>query len=278
MTIIPAWGDAFIPERMAPAPSLGALGATTRAEAYGDGRGRGVRVAIVDSGVDASHPAVGTVAGGAVVELDPSSPTGVRLVDGPHDDLFGHGTACAGIVRELAPEVDVFSVRVLGAKLTGRAYVFAAGLEWCIDHGMDVVNLSLSTVNDDWYAGFHELCDAAANAGIVVVAAMNNVRKPSYPSEFSSVLSVAAMPGQDREVFACNPRPPAEWGAPGIDVDVPWLDGSTIRSTGNSYAAPVIAGHVARIKAAHPGLATWQVRAVLAALASNRDGATAKPS
>lgn len=269
MTIIPAWGDSFIPERLPVAPDLGLTEPITRAWAYGDGRGGGVKVAVVDSGVDGSHPAVGGVAGGVVVEPDAGSPTGVRLVEGPHDDLFGHGTACAGIIRGLAPDVELFSVRVLGSKLTGRAYVFAAGLGWCIDNGMHVVNLSLSTVNDDWFAGLHELCDLAAHAGIVVVAAMNNVRKASYPSEFSSVLSVAAMPGQDPERFACNPRPPAEWGAPGIDVDVPWLGGSTIRSTGNSYAAPVIAGHAARILGAHPGYATWQVRTVLAALAAN---------
>ena len=269
MTIIPAWGDSFIPERLPVAPSLELAEPITRAWAYGDGRGGGVRVAVVDSGVDGAHPAVGGVAGGVAVEADASTPTGVRLDEGPHEDIFGHGTACAGILRGLAPDVELFSVRVLGSKLTGRAYVFAAGLEWCIEHDMNVVNLSLSTVSEDWYAGFHELCDLAANAGIVVVAAMNNVRKPSYPSEFSSVLSVAAMPGHDRERFACNPRPPAEWGAPGIDVEVPWLDGSTIRSTGNSYAAPVISAHAARVLGAHPGYATWQVRTVLAALAAN---------
>lgn len=267
MTIIPAWGDTFIPERAVVAPSFDLP--MTREWAYGDGRGRGVRVAVVDSGVDASHPAVGHVAGGAVVDVDPSDPRGVRIDEVPHDDLFGHGTACAGIIRQLAPDVELYSVRVLGARLTGRAYVFAAGLEWCIENGMQVVNMSMSTLNESWYAGFHELCDMAANAGIVLVAAMNNVRKPSYPSEFSSVMSVAAMPGDDREVVACNPRPPAEWGAAGIQVDVPWLDGSTIRSTGNSYAAPVVAGHVARIVATHPGLATWQVRTVLAGLAAN---------
>lgn len=269
MTIIPAWGDTFIPERLPDAPGLGMREPITREWAFGDERGRGVRVAVVDSGIDANHPAVGTVSGGAVLEADASSPTGVRIREEPHDDVFGHGTACAGIIRSLAPDVELFSVRVLGAKLTGRAYVFAAGLEWCIENGMNVVNLSLSTMNDDWYAGFHELCDIAANAGTIVVAAMNNVRKPSYPSEFSSVLSVAAMVGHDREQFACNPRPPAEWGAPGINVDVPWLGGETIRSTGNSYAAPVIAGHAARVLGAHPGFTTWQVRTVLAAVASN---------
>ena len=267
MSFVPAWGSAFLPETLTAGPR--AIVPSDRAWAYGDAAGRGVRVAVVDSGVDATHPAVGGVAGGVVVEVDDDAPTGTRLVEGPHDDLFGHGTACAGIIREVAPEVELYSVRVLGARLTGRAYVFARGLEWCIDNGMDVVNLSLSTTNDDWYAGFHELCDAAAYAGIVVCAALNNQRKPSYPGEFSSVFSVAAMPGRDRERFACNARPPAEWGAPGIDVEVAWTGGRSIRSTGNSFATPVIAAHAARVKAAHPGITPWQVRTVLAALGVN---------
>jgi subtilisin family serine protease len=267
MSFVPAWAEAFLPETLTPGPA--AMLPIDRQWAYGDGSGRGVRVAVVDSGVDANHAAVGHVAGGAVLEPDSEARDGVRLVEEPHDDLYGHGTACAAIVRELAPEVELYSVRVLGARLTGRAYVFARGLEWCIDNGMDVVNLSLSTTNDDWYAGFHELCDLAAYAGIVLVAALNNERKASYPSEFSSVFSVAAMPGQDREQFACNAKPPAEWGAPGIDVEVAWSEGKTIRSVGNSFAAPVIAGHAARVIGTHPGITPWQVRTVLAALAMN---------
>ncbi|HEX9260109.1 MAG TPA: S8 family serine peptidase, partial [Acidimicrobiales bacterium] len=72
------------------------------------------------------------------------------------------------------------------------------------------------------------------------------------------------------EAITCNPRPPAEWGAPGIEVEVPWLDGGTIVATGNSFAAPVIAGHVARIVGAHPGITPFQAKTVLAALAANR--------
>jgi subtilisin family serine protease len=269
LSFVPAWADAFSPERLGPGPPLGLPHAITRGWACGDGRAAGVRVAIVDSGIDATHPAVGDVAGGVVVEFDSDATTGTRLEERSHDDLFGHGTACAGIIRALAPAADLFSVRVLGARLTGRAQVFARGLEWCVDNGMDVVNLSLSTTNDDWYGPLHELCDLAAFAGVVVVSALNNERKASYPSEFSSVLSVAAMPGQDRERFACNPAPPAEWGAPGIDVEVPWTGGRTIRSTGNSFAAPVITGHVARIVGAHPGITPWQVKTILAALAAN---------
>lgn len=269
MSFIPAWADAFVPERLKPGPPIAFPRAISRKWAYGNGLGTGVKVAVVDSGVDVNHPAVGSLAGGAVLEPDEEGLNGVRVSEREHEDLFGHGTACAGIIRSLAPDVELYSVRVLGAKLTGRAYVVARGIEWCLEQHVDVINLSLSTGNDDWFGGFHELCDEAAYAGVVIVGALNNARRASYPSEFSSVMSVAAMPGHDREVFACNPEPPAEWGAPGIDVEVPWLDGRTLVTTGNSFAAPIIAGHVARILGAHPGLMPWQVRTILAALAVN---------
>lgn len=269
MNILPAWSEAFTPDRILPAPFVAHGGAGDRTWAYGDGRGTGVRVAVVDSGIDADHPAVGGVAGGVVVEPDRDAPGGARIIEGPHGDLFGHATACAAIIRSLAPDVELYSVRVLGARLTGRAHVFARGLEWCIDNGMHVVNLSLSSTNDDWYAGFHDLCDLAARRNMVLVCALNNERKASYPAEFSSVLSVAATAGTDPEVFQRNPSPPAEWGAPGIDVDVAWAGGGSITTTGNSFASPVIAAHAARILATHPGIAPFQVKAVLAALAEN---------
>ena len=175
----------------------------------------------------------------------------------------------AGIIRALAPDVELYSARVLGAALTGKAHVFARGLAWAIAHDLHVINLSLSTTNDDWYGAFHELADRAAFKRAMVVGALSNETKASYPTEFSSVFSVAAREGTDPERFAYNPDPPAEWGAPGIDVDVAWLDGTTIRATGNSFAAPHISGLVARVLAKHPGLTPFQMKTVLAALADN---------
>ncbi|MGZ4682220.1 MAG: hypothetical protein ACXWBN_16815 [Acidimicrobiales bacterium] len=103
---------------------------------------------------------------------------------------------------------------------------------------------------------------------------MKNQRKLTIPSQFSSVFSVACHPGLDPESFSCNPAPPAEWGAPGLGVEVPWLGGGSIVATGNSFAAPHIAGHLARLLGNHSGLTNWQARTVLAALADNapKDG------
>jgi len=91
--------------------------------------------------------------------------------------------------RSLAPEVELISVRVLGASLKGSAGVFATGVEWCIDNGIDVANLSLSTTNERWAETFHELLDAATFRRMLVVSAMANERKRTIPSEFHMALA-----------------------------------------------------------------------------------------
>jgi subtilisin len=226
-------------------------------------------VAVVDSGVDGDHPKVGHVEQYMAIERDDSTESGVRLIPGIHQDLYGHGTACAAIIRQLAPEVELVSVRVLRDDLKGSVGAFASGVEWCIEEGVDIINLSMSTASDRWSETFWDLVDLATYKGVLLVSAMNNERKRSIPSEFAGVFSVACAPGTDPEAVWCNPNGPAEWGAAGIDVDVAWLNGSTIRTTGNSFAAPVVAGHLARIVATHRGLRPWQAKAVLAQLAVN---------
>jgi len=228
-----------------------------------------VRVAVVDSGVDSEHPMVGRVDQYIAVDRDDSSETGISFVPGPHADLFGHGTACAAIIRQLAPDVELVSVRVLKEDLKGSAAAFADAVDWCIEQRVDIINLSMSTASERWADTFWELVDHATYRGVLLVAAMNNERKRTIPSELAGVFSVACGPGTDRERVWCNPAGPAEWGAAGIDVDVAWLNGATMRMTGNSFAAPVVAGHLARILATHPGTRPWQAKTVLAQLAEN---------
>ena len=116
--------------------------------AWGGASGAGVTVAVVDSGVDAAHPDVGTVGRAIALQWDQETEE-VVSAEGPHEDLFGHGTACAGIIRRAAPDAAIWSVRVLGSRLTGKGVVFAAGLRWAIKEGARVVNLSLSTGRED---------------------------------------------------------------------------------------------------------------------------------
>lgn len=263
---LPAWSEAFAPDRLGPTRPLGVP--ITREWAWGGSTGRGVRVAVIDSGIDGDHPRVGGISGGAALEYDPDAPDGVRVEEGPHEDLFGHGTACASVIRALAPDCELYSVRVLGRRLTGKGLVFAAGLRWAIDAGMDVVNLSLSSSRPALFGLFHEIADDAYFRRVLLVSAVNNAPGESYPSLFSSVCSVAARP-EVGPGFSYNPEPPVEFGAAGVDVDVAWADGGSITATGNSFAAPVIAGYAALVLAKHPGLTPFQVKTVLQATADN---------
>ncbi len=244
----------------------------TKEWAWGGASGAGIEVAVVDSGVDPAHPAVGSVETAIALSWDNDADE-VRFVEGAHDDLYGHGTACAGIIRRAAPDARIMSVRVLGERLTGKGLVFAAGLRWAIEHGARVINLSLSTGREDYFGLFHEIADEAAFAGVVLVCATNNVPAPTYPGQFSSVISVAAHDGQDPFSIDANPSPPVDFGAPGMDVEVPWLNGGTIVSTGNSFAAPHVCGLVARMLSKHPHLRPYDVKTVLRAVSTNAQGA-----
>jgi subtilisin len=265
----PAWSEQFDPGTLRPVTPLPLAEAITREWAFGTSTGEGVDVAIVDSGVEADHPDVGGLASSVALSYDAGAPDQVRVEEGPHEDLFGHGTAIAGIVRALAPGCRLHSVRVLGDRLTGRGPVFAAGLRWAVEHGMHVVNLSLSTGKDEYHGLFHDLADEAYFRGTSLVCAVNNAPVASFPSQYAAVLSVAAHLGRDPERFDYNPDPPVEFGAPGIDVEVAWRGGTRLVATGNSFAAPHITGLVARLLGNHPGLTPFQVKTVLHALADN---------
>lgn len=271
-TMLPAWSEAFSPVSLRSIAVSGPLGDITREWAWGGSAGRGVRVAVVDSGIDADHPELGgCVRGGVAVEYDPDAETRVRIeADHPPRDLSGHGTACAGIIHGLAPEAEIYSVRVLGRDLRGKAFQFAGGLRWAIDNDMRVINLSLSTSREEYYGLFHKLTDDAYFKNVILVSAVNNIPAPSYPSLYSSVVSVAAHPGQDPFVYYYNPSPPVEFGAPGIDIEVAWMGGQYSVVTGNSFAAPHIAGLAALVLAAHPELTPFELKTVLMACASNR--------
>ena len=252
---------------MAPVPALPFEGG--RAWALEGSTGAGVKVAILDSGVDADHPRVGGIAGAVAFEPDDDAPLGFRRIEGPHEDLVGHGTACAGIIRALAPDAEIYSVRVLGSNLKGRGALLRAGIAWALENDMAVANLSLSSRSGAMFGPLHESADAAYFGGTVLVSAANNVPGPTYPSQYASVVSVAARVGDDAAAVATNPRPPVEFGARGIDVDVAWADRGSIVATGNSFAAPHVTGIVALLLGKHPGLSVYQVKSVLQAISEN---------
>jgi subtilisin len=165
--------------------------------------------------------------------------------------------------------VDLYSVKVLGARLSGKGNAFAAGLRWAIEAGMQVINLSLGTTKQEFFSVFHELADLAYFRNTILVTAANNLPVVSYPSLYASVISVACHEDSDPYAFFYNPVPPVEFLAPGIDITVAWRGGAAMTVTGNSFSAPHITGLVAKILAKHPGLTPFQVKTILRATARN---------
>ena len=262
---LPAWSEPFAVDHRAGLRRSPPFGDVERAWAFGDGQGSGTMVAIVDSGVEGGHPAVGDALEASVrVELVGDE---VTVLEDEPIDVVGHGTACASIIHGIVPAARLLSVRVLGPDNRGRGAAFVAGVDWAIEHGAAVVNLSLSSRSEAMFGVFHDLADRAYFAGVLLVCAANNVAVASYPSLFASVVSVAAHDVRDPEVWFYNPAPPVEFGAYGLDVDVAWKDGGRIVATGNSFAAPHVAGYAARIRAAHPDASPFEVKTILAATA-----------
>jgi subtilisin len=238
----------------------------TREWAFGGSTGAGVRVCVIDSGVDA-HPRIGDVQSAVAVERD--SDGRLRIEPDDQGDLCGHGNACAGVIRALAPDCELHSVRVLGAGFSGNGALLLEGLRYAVRERYDVINLSLSTTNVEWCPGLHELTDQGVFQGSLIVASAHNMPVESYPWRFSSVISVGSHDQPGALTWFANPEPPVEVFARGVDVEVAWEGGSTITATGNSFATPHITGICALIRAKHPTLSPAAVKHLLALLADN---------
>jgi subtilisin len=242
----------------------------SREWAWEGSTGKDVRVCIVDSGVEREHPLVGELDGAIAVSVDADGHTSVE--DDEEGDLCGHGTACAGIVRALAPECRLFSVRVLGAGYTGSGPALLAGLRWAIEQGFHVVNMSLSTTKREFAATLHELADLAYFRRTMLIASAHNMPVESFPWRFASVISVGSHEEEDPLVFFYNPEPPVEFFARGLEVDVCWLGGGQLRATGNSFATPHMSGVCALVLGKHPELTPFQLKSVLYLTATNVGG------
>ena len=228
--------------------------------------GRGVRVAIVDSGIDTEHPdlkgkvreSVEAVAEDGKINFHPST----------SGDQAGHGTACAGIITSIAPNAEIYSVKVLGPNASGSGDMFLVGLDYAIKQKFQVINLSLGTTKRDYFGPLHDLLDRAYHAGCIVVAAANNLPYPSYPSIFSSsIVSVVKRAGGDPFNFGYRFGHVIELVAPGVEVKTTWPGGGYRQLTGNSFACPYIVGIIALLMEGYPNLTPFQVKTILYAIA-----------
>ncbi len=228
--------------------------------------GKGVSVAIIDSGIDRDHDGLA----GSIKSTFEARPEGKKVVFDETDsgDSAGHGTACAGIIKSIAPEVEINSIKVLGASGLGDGHAFLAGLEFAISKKFKIINLSLGTTKPQFAMPLHDLLDRAYQAGCVVVAAANNLPQPSFPSVFSSsLISVSKSTETDPLKFGFRFGEVIELTAPGVNVRTTWLNNGYRKLTGNSFACPHIVGVVALLLELHPDLTPFQVKSALYSIA-----------
>jgi len=228
--------------------------------------GKGVGIAIIDSGIDAAHADLQ----GKVKESVEARAENKRIVFEPTTvgDSAGHGTACAGIVAGIAPDAEFYSIKVLGAGGLGDGIAFLAGLEYAIKNRYQIINLSLGTTKPQFFAPLHDLLDRAYQAGCIVVAAANNLPQPSFPSVFSSsLISVSKHEDSDPFNFGFRYGEVIELTAPGVNIRTAWLNNSHKKLTGNSFACPHIVGIIALLLEKYPELTPFQVKSALYAIA-----------
>jgi subtilisin len=265
---VPAWGapTASLRDQFEVSPLAG----VTPQWAWGGADGSGVRVCVLDSGVDGAHPRIGGL--DRAMEVVTGADGDLEVAETEPTDAAGHGTACASLIRSVAPGASLTSVRVLTAGRHGSGAALLTGLSWAIDEGFDVINMSLSTTKPQFCLSLRELSDRAYFRRCVMVAAAHNMPVQSFPWPFASVISVASHDEPDPMTYYYNPSPPVEFYARGVRVPVAWPGGREIVSTGNSFAAPHIAGISALILSRHRMLTPFQLKSVLYLAARNVAG------
>lgn len=238
-------------------------------EALLHGRGAGVKIAVIDSGVEAAHPALGgleLVDDVAIVHED----DGLMIQPGEGRDVFGHGTAVAWSALQTAPETRIGSFRVLDGRNLSKSHAVCRAALLAIERGYHIINCSIGAGIKEQVLMYKDWVDRAYLAGVHVVAACNNMdfRKLEWPGHFPSVVTVNMLdaPHDDR-LYLNQGGSLVEFAAHGVGVRVPWKGGVTIETTGSSFAAPRAAGLLARLLSARPGLRPLQAKELLQTVA-----------
>ncbi|RLC72715.1 MAG: peptidase S8 [Chloroflexi bacterium] len=222
--------------------------------------GRGVKVAVVDSGIDIYHEDLAdTVRGGVNFTTEHQS---------DYIDRFGHGTFCAGIIAAsdngigvtgIAPNVELYAVKVINDMGLGTPDWATRGIEWCIDHKMDIVSLSLEDQMP--YKPLELAVRRAIASGTILAASAGNLGdgdpttiELAYPAAYPEVISVAAHDKMLQHADFASTNPEVDVSAPGINIVSCFPGDMYSVQSGTSMAVPYIVGIIALLKSQNPDL------------------------
>lgn len=237
-------------------------------EAARNGTGEGVRVAVIDSGIEANHPRLAKLRLLDSVGFEEVAGR-VCAVEGAGHDTYGHGTAVAGIVHEVAPLAEIGSFRVIDARSASRAHLICAGVREALARGYQVLNCSFGCRGLAKFILPHkEWADEAWLKGAHVVAACGNLdsRETEWPSHFASVIGVD-LAETDSDALFFRRDHLVSYSAKGENVEVAWIGGGVQYQTGTSFAAPRVAGTIARILSVFPAIRPAMMHEILSSVA-----------
>jgi thermitase len=216
--------------------------------------GQGVKVAVLDTGVDYNHP-----------DLRGKVLTGYDAVTGTPDgrDVQGHGTFVAGVITQIAPAATILPVRVLDANGIGTLANVIDGLQYALDNGATVINLSLSSNID--VKSLHQMIQTARSKGVTVVsAAGNNSSSTQYfPAAYAEGIGIAATDNVDCRASFSNYYSAISLSGPGVSIYSMWAEGGYGWGNGTSFSTPMAAAGAAAIRSLHPTYSPDQVKSVL---------------
>jgi subtilisin family serine protease len=219
------------------------------AEPFDGYTGRGVKIAIIDSGVNPAHPHVAGVAGGIRI-----SPSGESSPD--YLDFSGHGTAVAGAIREKAPDALLYAVKVFDRELTTNIETIIRAIEWAVAENMSVINLSLGTNNSGHKEKLQRVVESAVRNDIAIVSArgMPESGQPLLPGCFPEVIGVGLDWECPRDAFKVIESDGERlFLASGYPRDIPGVP-RELNFSGISFAVASLAGFVARAVEMNPGI------------------------
>lgn len=227
---------------------------------WGQSRGTGVKIAVIDTGIDSSHPDLADNVRAGINLINPTLP--------PKDD-YGHGTHVAGIIAAVdndagvigvAPAVHLYPVKALNWRGEGTLADVLQALDWCVKQRMDVINMSFGI--DTPSQALHTAIRRAVQAGCVIVAAAGNDGRSQtvdYPAAYNEVIAVGAADEHDRLAWFSSRGPEVKLVAPGTGVLSTATGNNYLRLDGTSMAAAHVSGAIALllqvIKRTRPGTA-----------------------
>lgn len=145
---------------------------------------RAVRIGIIDSGVHVDHPHIGNIRGGVTITASGRDPSFV--------DRLGHGTAVAALIHQRAPHAELFAVKVFHDGLVTNLATLLTAFDWCVDHDLDLINLSLGTTNQDHRSAFEAAIARVRANGKALISAAEMQDLPALPGSLRGVVGVLA--------------------------------------------------------------------------------------